>query len=176
MGVKHARGDSTTVTVSQPSAIKKHNEHMGRVDRSDQYISDHRVLRQTNRYWKTLIYHLIVIAVTNASFCTNGTEWQRVAEESQRDSSGIILSWKQLWCAVATQTHWRCPDCPNRPSSCQTIKKDCHTLRHSLQSAVTRTKWFRQARSQLPMKRRGRPKGRRNKKCRGFVRSNNTST
>ena len=242
--VKHARGVSTTVTVSQPSAIKQYNKFMGGVDKSDQYISYHRVLRQTKRYWKTLFYHLVEIAVTNAFLLH---QWDRMAMRARRitestfrdnlvmelvnqvrhsdeddeddchegndddqdsddggqdrddggqdrddtdtdrrtDDAGAQFTilhgsrpyLKQLRCAVChSKTHRKCPDCPNQPSLCQTVKKDCHTLWHSPQSAELRTRWFHQARPQLPLKRRGRPKGRRNKKCRGFVRLNNTNT
>jgi len=39
---------------------------MGGVDKSDQFMSYHCVLRQTIYYWKTLFYHLIEIMATNA--------------------------------------------------------------------------------------------------------------
>jgi hypothetical protein len=42
---------------------------MGDIDKSDQHIryhQYHRVLRQTKKHWKTLFYHTIEIAVTNA--------------------------------------------------------------------------------------------------------------
>ena len=39
---------------------------MGGVDKSDQLISYHRMTRQTKRYWKTIFYHLLEVAVTNA--------------------------------------------------------------------------------------------------------------
>ena len=40
--------------------------YMGGVDKSDQLISYHRMTHQTKRYWKTLSYHLMKIAATNA--------------------------------------------------------------------------------------------------------------
>ena len=39
---------------------------MGGVDLSDQLIGYHPVLRQTKRYWKTLLYHLIEVCLTNS--------------------------------------------------------------------------------------------------------------
>ena len=44
---------------------------MGRVDKSDQYMSYHRILRQTNCYWKFPFYHLIEVMATNASIMYN---------------------------------------------------------------------------------------------------------
>ena len=39
---------------------------MGRVEKSDQYLSYHNMLHKTIRYWKTLFYHMIDFAVVNA--------------------------------------------------------------------------------------------------------------
>ena len=39
---------------------------MGGIDKSDQYLAYHNVLRKTVRYWKTLFYHMIDVAVVNA--------------------------------------------------------------------------------------------------------------
>ena len=39
---------------------------MGGVDKSDQYLAYHNVLQKTVRYWKTLFYHMIDMAVVNA--------------------------------------------------------------------------------------------------------------
>jgi hypothetical protein len=54
-----------------PTAISNYNKYMGGVDKSDQYISYHRVIRKTPRYWKTMFYHLIEIVVTNATIIYN---------------------------------------------------------------------------------------------------------
>ena len=37
----------------------------GGVDKSDQFLAYHNVLRKTARFWKTLFYHLIDVAVVN---------------------------------------------------------------------------------------------------------------
>ena len=69
---------------------------MGGVDKSDQYIQYHRILHQTKKYWKTLFYHTIEIAVTNAFLLYL---WQqmidqknRVTENSFRDNLVTQLS------------------------------------------------------------------------------------
>ena len=63
---KDGTGASVTLDVPLPSVVKHYNKFMGGVDKSDQLISYHRVTRQTKRYWKTLFFHMIEIAVTNA--------------------------------------------------------------------------------------------------------------
>ena len=81
--VKDTNGHSVVVDVPQPSAIKEYNRFMGGVDKSDQYISYHRVLRQTKKYWKTLFYHLIEIAVTNAFLLY---QWNRMETGQPRST------------------------------------------------------------------------------------------
>lgn len=51
--------------------IEKYNTYMGGVDKSDQYLAYHNVLRKTVCYWKTLFYHMIDIAAVNASILYN---------------------------------------------------------------------------------------------------------
>ena len=53
-----------TKDVAVPTMVKWY-EFLGGVDKSDQFMSYHRVLHQTIRYWKTLFYHLIEIMATN---------------------------------------------------------------------------------------------------------------
>lgn len=52
--------------IPRPIAIEKYNQFMGGVDKSDQYLAYHNVLQKTVRYWKTLFYHMIDVAVVNA--------------------------------------------------------------------------------------------------------------
>ena len=63
---KNRDGDHSILDVPYPSAIKYYNKFMGGVDKSDQLIGYHRVIRQTKKYWKTLFYHLLKISLTNA--------------------------------------------------------------------------------------------------------------
>ena len=59
------------IEVPRPAAIEKYNCYRGGVDKSDQYLSYHNVLRKTVRYWKTLFYHLIDIALVNSFILHN---------------------------------------------------------------------------------------------------------
>ena len=52
--------------IFRPLIIEKYNKFMGGVDKSDQFLAYHNVLRKTVRYWKTLFYHLVDIAIVNA--------------------------------------------------------------------------------------------------------------
>ena len=63
---KDSAGGSATLDVPLPAVVKNYNAFMGGVDKSDQLISYHRVIRQTKRYWKTLFYHIVEIAATNS--------------------------------------------------------------------------------------------------------------
>lgn len=54
------------VSVNQPSAIKRYNNYMNGVDRSDQILATQNVLRKCMRWWKTLFFHAIDIAVVNS--------------------------------------------------------------------------------------------------------------
>ena len=63
---KDTSGSHSVLEVPLPSTIKYYNKFMGGVDKSDQYISYHRILRQTKRYWNTIFYHLLEICTTNS--------------------------------------------------------------------------------------------------------------
>lgn len=53
------------VQVCQPKAIEEYNAYMNGVDRSDQIIGKSTALRKCMRWWKTLFFHMIDIAVVN---------------------------------------------------------------------------------------------------------------
>lgn len=59
-------GNFVSRDVPQPAVVKAYNAFMGGVDKSDQYIAYHCLARKTACYWKTLFYHLLEVAVTNA--------------------------------------------------------------------------------------------------------------
>lgn len=59
-------GQMEKIDIPWPIAVEKYNRYMGGVDKSDQSLSYHNVLRKTVRYWKTLFYHMIDIAAVNA--------------------------------------------------------------------------------------------------------------
>lgn len=55
----------TEISVPQPIAIKRYNMYMNAVDRSDQILATNNVLRRCVRWWKTLFFHVVDIAVVN---------------------------------------------------------------------------------------------------------------
>ena len=55
-----------TTEIPRPIPIEQYNQFMGGVDKPDQYLAYHNVLHKTVRYWKTLFYHMIDVAVVNA--------------------------------------------------------------------------------------------------------------
>ena len=56
----------STKVIQQPKAIANYNKYMNAVDRSDQILATNNVLRKCMRWWKTLFFHLIDIAVVNS--------------------------------------------------------------------------------------------------------------
>ena len=48
-----------------------YNKSMGGVDKSDQLISYHKISRRTKKYWKTIFFHYIDIAVVNSHVLYN---------------------------------------------------------------------------------------------------------
>ena len=77
-----------TMEIPRPIPIEYYNHYMG-VDKSDQFLSYHNVLRKTVRYWKTLFYHMIDVGVVNAFVLYNHlallTGCRTVSENDFRD-------------------------------------------------------------------------------------------
>lgn len=58
-------GKFSKITVKQPYCVKRYNKYMNGVDKSDQHLSNYNILRKCVRWWKTLFFHLVDIAVVN---------------------------------------------------------------------------------------------------------------
>lgn len=61
----------TQIQILCPVIIREYNRYMGGVDKSDQYMAYHNVLRRTVRFRKTPFYHLIDIALVNSFILYN---------------------------------------------------------------------------------------------------------
>ncbi|XP_055877291.1 piggyBac transposable element-derived protein 4-like [Biomphalaria glabrata] len=59
-------GQFENLTVNQPTIVHDYNKYMGGVDKSDQLINKYNVLRKTNKYWKTIFFHMLDIARVNS--------------------------------------------------------------------------------------------------------------
>ena len=82
--------------VKQPKIFKTYNMKMNAVDRSDQILSAFSTRRKCVRWWKTLFFHLIDIAVVNSFILFQAhraehTEIERPAGYSQCDSCDKIV-------------------------------------------------------------------------------------
>ena len=93
---KDAEGHHQTCDVPIPLPVYHYNKHMGGVDKSDQLIHYYNVLRSTHKYWKTLFFHFIDIAVVNSYIIHIDKERNPLShfgfrENLVRSLSGIIL-------------------------------------------------------------------------------------
>lgn len=64
--VKQENGQNEKMAVQIPSIVYNYNRFMNGVDRSDQLINYYNLLRQTKKYWKTLFFHYVDIALVNS--------------------------------------------------------------------------------------------------------------
>ena len=53
------------VEVKKPYVVERYNAYMNGVDKSDQILSKYNLSHKGVRWWKTLFYHIIDIAVVN---------------------------------------------------------------------------------------------------------------
>ena len=59
-------GKFQEISVPQPLAFHRYNQHMNAVDRSDQMLARYNVYRKSYRWWKVLFFHMIDMAVVNS--------------------------------------------------------------------------------------------------------------
>ena len=108
-GTVSRRTSAGKVAVQVPLPVVRYNSSMGGVDKSDQYLSYHNTLRHTARYWQTLFYHAVDIAVVNSFILYNVLAYRagerRVSENDYRDrgtgyyvrtSSTVYVCWKDV--------------------------------------------------------------------------------
>ena len=139
--------------VTIPIMVEQYNRYMGGVDKSDQLLQYHSSLRRATRYWKTLFYHMLDVAVTNAFVLYNWSRMERgekaITENYFRDTLilQIISHYRQQQQDQAhTTPHSTIPaphECRMRHGSslishkerccyCQQNKQSSWTSRHCL--------------------------------------------
>ena len=74
------------ISVPIPDAIYDYNKHIGGVDLSDHLLQYFQRRRQTHKYWKTLFYHCIDIATTNAYIL-----YRKRLSQSQKSNSYRLI-------------------------------------------------------------------------------------
>ena len=78
--------------VYQPKAISNYNKYMNAVDRSDQILATNNVLRKCMRWWKTLFFHLIDIAIVNSFILFKEHQANKPGEKALRRPGDYSLS------------------------------------------------------------------------------------
>ena len=95
--VKNKEG-VTRIQILCPVVVREYNKYMGGVDKSDQYMAYHNVLRRTVRFWKTPFYHLIDISVVNSFILYNILQVQQgrkvISENDFRDKLVLEIIFK----------------------------------------------------------------------------------
>ena len=95
---KVSAGKFQEKAVACPVIIKQYNKYMGGVDKSDQYLAYHNILRRTVRYWKTPFYHLVDVAIVNAFILYNYMIHQAglkpISENDFRDTLVLQIMFK----------------------------------------------------------------------------------
>ena len=108
-GKNPSTGRNEEHDVPVPIIIENY-KYMGGVDKSDQYLQYHSSLRRTIRYWKTLFYHMLDIAVVNAMVLYNWVAMELgakpVSENQFRDTLILQLIGK-----------YRAPHPPSNPGA-----------------------------------------------------------
>lgn len=64
--IKGQGGQWQEKEVRKPEVVHQYNIHMGGVDKSDQLIAPYNVLMKSMRWWKTLFFHMVDLAVVNS--------------------------------------------------------------------------------------------------------------
>lgn len=89
---KDEQGHHQKSDVPIPSPVFHYNKHMGGVDKSDQLIHYYNVLRSSKKYWKTLFFHFIDIAVVNSYIIHQEKEKNPLSHYKFRENLVMSLS------------------------------------------------------------------------------------
>ena len=118
-----------------------------------------------------IIGHYTTQPISQPSITNQSTEQQSF--QIQHGSQLQKKRGKCVRCLIngrTSHTQRFCPDCPSKPSLCQTLDRDCHTEWHSPKYATIHTKWIKKKTVQSTdtitasdKGTKGRPKGSRNK-------------
>lgn len=127
--------------VRQPVAVRDYNRFMNGVDRSDQLIGRYDILRKTVKWWKTLFYHMIDIAVVNSyilfrlfqTMHPNNVELQRSSdygqlefrEELVRQLAGIVDGPVPLYNPKTSENAGTCLHIPQHMPDCTRLRRNC---------------------------------------------------
>ena len=89
-------GKFEKIILLQPKVIQDYNQYMNGVDRSDQMLSCHNVSLKCYRWWKTLFFHLIDIAVVNGFLLFQKYKQDHPEEEAlKRPGSYSIVEFRE---------------------------------------------------------------------------------
>ena len=91
-----SEGKYEKISIPQPLAIHDYNQYMNGVDRSDQMLSSHNISLKCYKWWKTLFFHLVDIAVVNSFLLFQEYRAQNADKEAlHRPRSYSIVDYRE---------------------------------------------------------------------------------